>query len=100
MRENRVGPRQRVRVADTVHARSFDDEIIVLDLGAGAYFSLDPIGSRAWDGFAAGRCAEEVAADVASEYDVEFDRALHDLLQLADELVSRGLLVLEPKEAP
>jgi hypothetical protein len=95
MSETQIGPRQRLRVPEAVHARAFDDEVIILDLGAGDYFSLDPVGSRAWNRFAAGGCVEEVAAEIAAEYDVDADRALRDLLTLAGELVSRGLLVPE-----
>jgi hypothetical protein len=95
MRTDRIGPSQRVRVPETVHARAFDDEVIILDLGAGEYFSLDPIGSRAWAGFTAGRSAEDIATEVAAEYDVGVERALRDLLDLANELVARGLLVAE-----
>jgi hypothetical protein len=90
-----VGPRECFRVPETVHARAFDDELIILDLGAGEYFSLDAIGTRAWTGFAAGRCAEEMAADLASAYDVDAERALRDLLSLATDLVARRLLVPE-----
>jgi hypothetical protein len=84
-----------MRIPDTVHAREFDDEVIILDLGAGEYFSLDPVGSRAWGRFAEGGCVEDIAAEIAAEYDVDADRALRDLMTLAGELVSRGLLVPE-----
>ncbi len=45
---DRVEPlqRRRFRVAAHVHARRFDDEVVVLDLGAGEYYSLDAVGSR------------------------------------------------------
>jgi hypothetical protein len=90
---NRVQSGDRVTVSSTVHARQFDDELIILDLGAGAYFALDAIGTRAWRGFTEGKSIEEVAGDFGQEYDVDFDRALADLLKLAEDLVSRGILV-------
>ena len=82
---------ERIVMAETAHSRQFDNELIVLDLGAGAYFALDEIGTRAWQGFAAGKSAEEIASDVAAEYDIEFERALQDILTFADELLARGL---------
>jgi hypothetical protein len=95
MAEVHLGPDDRVSTAGTVHARRFEDEMILLDLAAGEYFSLDAVGTLVWGGFAAGRSAREVAAQVVQEFDVELDRALKDVLTLADELVSRGLLVIE-----
>jgi hypothetical protein len=96
MIESRIGPDQRVSVADTVHARQFDDEMILLDLGAGEYFSLDAVGSLAWGGFAGGRSPQEIASEVVGQFDVDFDRALRDVIDLANELISRGLLVAGP----
>jgi hypothetical protein len=92
---NRVSRTGRVVVAQTAHSRLFDDELIILDLAAGAYFALDGIGSLAWNGFAAGKNAEEIAAEVANEFDVELERALEDILRLANELVARGLFILQ-----
>jgi hypothetical protein len=79
-----------------VHTRQFDDELIILDLGAGAYFALDTIGTRAWEGLAGGKSVEETAVEFSREYEVEFDRALADLLKLVEDLVSRGILILAP----
>ena len=92
-----IGPQQRVRAAESVHARAFDDELVLLDLEGGQYFSLDGAGVLVWEGLSAGRSPEEVAADVAREYAVEPARALADLLDLANDMVKRGLLVPQGK---
>ena len=86
-------PRGRLRCADAVHARLFDDELVILDLVRGEYFALDRVGACLWSGLEAGRSLEQIAAEVVSEYDVNLDRALADLTTLGQELVARGLLV-------
>ncbi len=93
MADPRMAPHQRAAVPETVHARQFDDEMILLDLGAGEYFSLDAVGALVWEGLAAGRSAEEVAGAVVQQFDVEFPRALEDVLDLGTELMSAGLLI-------
>jgi hypothetical protein len=70
----------------------FDTEMVLLDLNAGEYYSLNAIGSLAWNGFAAGQSAEDIATELTKTCDVEFDRALDDVLALGSELLSRGLL--------
>jgi Coenzyme PQQ synthesis protein D (PqqD) len=82
-----------VRSADAVHARLFDEELVILDLAKGEYFSLDPIGAKLWSGLQAGRSFEEIAQDVVDEYEVTLERALSDLVALGEDLVARGLLV-------
>jgi hypothetical protein len=88
-----LGARDRTRPAPSVHVRAFDDELVVLDLAAGEYFALDAIGARLWQGLGAGNTVEDVAKAIVDDYDVSFERALADLLTLADELVARGLVV-------
>jgi Coenzyme PQQ synthesis protein D (PqqD) len=83
----------RVRCADAVHARLFDEELVILDLARGEYFALDPVGARVWAGLQSGRTVEEMAQEIVSEYDVSLDGALADLTALGDDLVARGLLV-------
>jgi hypothetical protein len=75
-----------------VHARRFDDELVVLHLGVGEYFSLDPVGSTIWDQLAGGKTAEEAVAILLAEYDVDELTARTDVERLANELVAAGLL--------
>ena len=82
-----------VRSAAAVHARIFDEELVILDLAKGEYFSLDDVGARLWAGLEAGRNVQEIAKEIAAEYDVTPERALSDLVTLGDELLAKGLLV-------
>ncbi len=88
----------RVRCANAVHARMFDEELIILDLAKGEYFAMDNVGARLWSGLEAGRTIDQIAKDVVAEYDVDLDRAITDLVTLGDELLARGLMVRD--EAP
>jgi len=75
-----------------VHARRFDDEVVLLDLGGGDYYALNAVGARVWEELVGGKTPAEIAVVVATEFDVESARALDDCLALVDELVARGLL--------
>jgi Coenzyme PQQ synthesis protein D (PqqD) len=87
----------RVRCAEAVHARQFDEELIILDLAKGEYFALDAVGARLWTGLEAGRTVEQIAQQVVAEYDVELDTVLADLVALGDELVAQGLIVRDER---
>jgi hypothetical protein len=84
-----------LRPAQSVHARLFDGELVILDLARGEYFALDPIGSRLWNGLEGGLTVEDVAKEIVVEYRVTVEQATADLRALADDLVARGLLVVE-----
>lgn len=89
--DSRLG--RRFRPASSVHARVFDEELVILDLARGEYLALDAIGTRLWRGMEAGLSVDDIAADVAAEYDVTLERATSDLEALAAEFLDRGLFV-------
>jgi hypothetical protein len=93
---------QPVSICPHVHAREFDGELVVLDLTRGDYFGLDAIGARVWAELVRGRCARQIASQLAPDYRVEPERLLADIGALIDELVRRGLVavVSEVKGTP
>ena len=87
-----VGLDESLLPAAKVHARRFDDEVVILDLAGGDYYALDAVGARIWEELFAGKTPGEIARVLVSEYQVEPERASKDCLALAGELVARGLL--------
>jgi hypothetical protein len=79
--------------AKGVHARRFDDELVLLDLQAGTYFGLDEIGARIWEGLIAGRAPDEIAKELVETYDTDLQTLHADVESLAASLVQHGLLI-------
>lgn len=75
-----------------VMSRLVGDETILMDLSTGIYFGLDGVGKRIWETIAEGRNLAEVAAVIATEYEVDDDRAQNDVVEFIAGLVERGLL--------
>jgi hypothetical protein len=65
----------------------------MVDLHGGEYLALNDVGGRMWDSLVSGKTPEQVAADLAPEYDAHVVEILDDCVRLADELLERGLLV-------
>ena len=76
----------------TVHSRRFDDDLVVLHLGAGMYYSLDAVGTTIWETLAAGRTTEEAVTAVVAAYDVDESTARADTVRLVQELLAAGLI--------
>ena len=74
-------------------ARLVGEEIVILDLAAGTYFGLDPVGARIWQLMGEGRTLAEICATMLEEYEVEREQLEVDVLRLAAELLERGLVV-------
>jgi hypothetical protein len=87
-----IDANSRFKPSPGVHARRFDNELVILDLKGGEYFGLDAIGAEIWERLALGRCVAEVARELVERYDVEYAVLEDDVRTLAATLVSRGLV--------
>lgn len=90
-----MDPDTRLSVPPQVLSRLVGDETVLLDLASGLYFGLDGVGKLVWESLADGKSLAETANVVSAEYDVDAERARADVVTFVDELVARGLLVLD-----
>jgi len=86
----------RFEVAPSVHARPLHDEVVVLDMAGGEFFSLDEVGARVWERIVAGASIAEVVAALTADYDADAERIERDVLALVGELVTRRLVTAKP----
>jgi len=77
-----------------VMARQVGDETVILDLGSGTYFGLDPVGARVWQLIGEGKTLGETCDTLLDEYDVARDTLERDVLDLAEKLRAQNLIAL------
>lgn len=75
-----------------VMARQVGDETVILDLGSGTYFGLDPVGARIWQLMGEGKTLGEICDTMLDEYEVAREALQHDVLELADKLLEQKLI--------
>lgn len=76
-----------------VLSRVLDGEAVLLDLGGGQYYGLDPVGTEVWRGLEGGATPSELVRRVVAAYDVDPDTARRDIEALLSELLARKLIV-------
>ena len=81
-----------VRVGDDTIFRELNGEAVLLQLEAGMYYGLDPVGTRLWELIADHGELRKVHAQAVQEFDVAADTLERDLLALITQLVDRGLV--------
>ncbi len=79
-----------------VMSRQVGDETVILDLGSGMYFGLDPVGARIWQLLSEGHQVDAVVTTLLGEYNVTEDQLRQDVNNLVSELASRGLIEVSP----
>lgn len=81
-------------IAPDVMFRHLNNEAVLLDLRAGTYFGLNDVGARAWQLIEVHGTLSRILDVLAEEYAVDRGELERDLLNLAEELVSRRLVRL------
>jgi len=84
----------RVRIPEGILANLLEDELVLLNLNTGVYFSLDPAGTRIWQLLQARQpqLLQAVLDTLTKEYDVDTVRCAQDLLHLVLRLQENDLL--------
>lgn len=81
-------------IPPTVVARMVGDEVVILDLDAGTYFGLDPVGARIWELIGEGLTLSNVRDRMLNEYDTQSDTLEQDILELIKALREESLVAV------
>ena len=85
----------RVVMPDHVVTRLVDGMTVLLDVDSGRSFSLDDIGTRAWQVLIEAPTIQAAVEQLQREYDAEPGELERDLLVLIDRLASAQLVQLQ-----
>jgi hypothetical protein len=79
-------------IGASVSSRQLDEELILLDLRGGEYYTLNPSGAAVWHGIERGLDLGAVEAEVAGEWPVAPDDRWRMITEVVAELLARGLV--------
>jgi len=90
------------RHSDQTTWQEIGEEIIILDVDSGAYFGVEGAGARVWLLADGTRTGENIAEQIAGEYEVELAEARTDVSEVVADLLESGLLTcdMSPAEPP
>lgn len=83
----------RWRTSDQAIANAVADETVILHLGSGTYFGLDPIGAKLWEALKHGAAPDSICEELLAEYEVDRPTLENDLRELLEELAANDLIV-------
>lgn len=84
-------------VPSDVLFRELIGEAVLLNLADGKYYGLDEVGTRMWELLLESGRLDQTYQTLLQEYAVSPEQLEKDLLHLVEELVSRGLLTMQPE---
>jgi hypothetical protein len=68
------------------------DELVMMDIGQGKYFSLNPVATRIWDLLEKPMDCNELCSLLLEEYEVEPGRCNEEVAELLQEMEKLGLV--------
>jgi Coenzyme PQQ synthesis protein D (PqqD) len=84
--------RKYIRNNSTISGK-LNDELVMMDIQKGKYFSLNPIATRIWDLLEKPLSLNELCALLMEEYEVEADQCLAEVAEHLEEMVKLGLVI-------
>ena len=68
-----------------------DDEIVVLDLDGNQYFGLNEVAWLIWQAIDEQKSLAQIVEEIASEFEIDEDRARDDTMAFIEQLLEAGL---------
>ena len=82
----------KITISPNAMFRQVGDETVILHLGSGTYFGLDPVGARIWQLMGEGKSLGEICDAVLHEYDVSREDLERDITALMKDLLAQDLI--------
>ncbi len=71
-----------------------NEELVIMDVDKGKYFSLNPVASRIWDLLEKPLSLNDLCNKLMEEYDVDFSTCQKEVRELIEELTKLDLVLV------
>ena len=78
-----------IRNSKTISGR-LHDELVMMDIGQGKYFSLNPVATRVWDLLENPLSLDELRGRLMEEYEVDIEQCRAEVTEVISEMVKLG----------
>lgn len=95
-----INDEARFEPAPSVVSREVGSDLVLVDLDAEQFHSLNPVGAVIWGGLSDGGSIRSVLSTVTSGFEIDEATARADLVELVESLLALGLLVPAGSSGP
>lgn len=81
-----------MKILENIVWRDVDNEVVILDIESGNYFTLDGVGRMIWKHLADGNSIADTTEAVINEYDVSEENAKSDIEGLIEQLKEEKII--------
>lgn len=73
-------------------ASSIEDELVMFDVNAGEYYSLNNVATAVWNHLETEKTVDELCQSLTKEFDISVDQCRKEILEFLPELEEKGLI--------
>ena len=73
-----------------------EDQIVMMDIEKGKYFSMNPVATRVWELLEEPSSAGELCDQLLNEFEVSREKCFDEVQELLDKLLELDLLEIKP----
>lgn len=93
--------KNRWKICNSILSSNLENNVLILSLENGCYFSLDTIGSYIWQFFSEKPVSlDEIVDKLLEEYDIDRETCLKDVQEFIDDMASKKLIIPVEQENP
>lgn len=89
---SKLALQDKIKRSENFMTAKVDDDIVMMSIEQGSYFSLDSIGSAIWADLARPTQINALCKRLVTRYQVEQTRCEADVLHFLDEMVAVGMI--------
>ncbi|MGK0190718.1 MAG: hypothetical protein ACI9R3_006548 [Verrucomicrobiales bacterium] len=85
----------KLKLADEVLFRDFEEESVLLNLADESYYGLDRVGTEMWKAVSETASVGEAISRMMDGYDTDEETIKTDFIRLMNELCEKGIVVID-----
>jgi hypothetical protein len=81
-------------IPESVAWRNVNEEIVILKLKSGEYYTLNEIGQHIWQGISDQQNVESILKQIVDQFDVTYDKVKEDVMRFLENMLKESIVLL------
>lgn len=81
-------------IPESVAWRNVNEEIVILKLKSGEYYTLNEVGQHIWQGVNDQQNVEGILKQIVDQFDIPYEKAKEDVLKFLDNMLKESMVLL------
>ncbi len=84
-------------IPESVAWRNVNEEIVILKLKSGEYYTLNEVGQHIWQAISDQQNVEGILKQIVDQFDVTYEKAKEDVMTFLDNMLKESIVLLNEK---